>query len=148
MDEPDYDDPEFEERWCKQQNARVENYLRSQGVEHGRVGEWPAWHVVPYVAVWAIESRVRPGSIGWWAISGDLPTDYVTAADLEPPQHPRKAAQAFADRCLKLVDAWSKGLDYEGIQIGDRRSREKLAPLLETRAKLLTDFADDDSLWD
>ena len=68
MDEPDYDDPEFEERSCKQQNARVENYLRSQGVEHGRVGEWPAWHVVPYVAVWAIESRVRPGSIGWWAI--------------------------------------------------------------------------------
>ena len=75
----------FEERWCKQQNVRVENYLRSQGVEHGRVGEWPAWHVVPYVAVWAIESRVRPGSIGWWAISGDLPTDYVTAADLSLP---------------------------------------------------------------
>ena len=36
------------------------------------------------------QSRVRPGSIGWWAISGDLPTDYVTAADLEPPGAPEK----------------------------------------------------------
>jgi hypothetical protein len=103
--------------------------------------------VAPYVSVWAIESRARPGWIGWWVISGDLPTDYVPAADLEPPQHPRKAVQAIADRWLKVVDAWSKGLDHEGIQIGDPCSREKLAPLLETRAKLLADLADDDSLW-
>jgi hypothetical protein len=149
MDDLDYDDPEVEERWCEQQRQSVADYFHSQGVQHGRIGEWPAWHLAPYVSVWAIESRMRPEWIGWWVICGDLPTDYILAADIEYPQHPRKAIRAIAERWLKLLDAWSKGLDeYEGFRIGDRHSRQELAPLLEARAKLLIDFADDDGLWE
>lgn len=144
-----YDDPDVEERWCEQQRQCVADYLRSQDVQHGRIGEWPAWHVVPYVSVWAIESHAQPEWIGWWVIGGDLPTDYISAAEIEPPQHPRKAIRAIAERWLKLVDAWSKGLDdYEGLMIGNRHSRQELAPLLEARARLLIDFANDDSLWE
>jgi hypothetical protein len=148
MDEPDYDDPEVEERWCAEKRQCVAEYLRSQGVEHGRIGEWPAWHLAPYVSIWAIESRDRPEWIGWWAICGDLPTGYISSADVEPPQHPRKAIRAIAQFWLKVVDAWSHGLEYEGYRIGGPYSHQELAPLLEARAKLLIDFADDESLWD
>jgi hypothetical protein len=147
MDKQNYDDPETEERWCEQQRQCVADYLRSQGVEHGRIGEWPAWHVAPYVSIWAIESLDRPEWIGWWVICGDLPTDYISAADVEPPQHPRKAIRAIAQFWLKVVDAWNHNLDYEGFQIGGHHSHQELAPLLGARAKLLIDYADDDSLW-
>jgi hypothetical protein len=83
MTKEDYDDPEVEERWCEQQRVAVNEYLQSQGVKHGRVGDWPAWHVAPYVSIWAIESVNRPEWIGWWVICGDLPTDYISASDIE-----------------------------------------------------------------
>ena len=148
MHSPDYDNPNAEERWCKEQRAVVADYLHSQEVKHGRVGDWPAWHVAPYVSIWAIESVARPGWIGWWAISGDLPTDYISSADVKPPQHPRKAIRVIAERWLKQAKAWNEGRDYEGIRIAGSHSHRELAPLLETRAKLLIDWADDDSLWE
>jgi hypothetical protein len=147
MGEPDYDDPDVEERWCDAQRAIVGDYLRSQQVEHGRIGDWPAWHVAPYVSIWAIESVARPEWIGWWVICGDLPTDYISSADVRPPQHPRKALRVIAEQWLKYVEAWNDGRECEGFRIAGADSHKELAPLLETRAKLLTKWADDDSLW-
>ena len=147
METPDYDDPEAERLWCDHQRHQVTEYLRTQGVEHWRVGDWPAWHVAPYVSIWAIESLIRPEWIGWWAISGDLPSDYISAADIESPQHPRKALRAIAELWLDVVRAWNVGREYEGFTIaGGHRDRE-LAPLLESRAKVIIDWTDDDSLW-
>lgn len=144
--EPDYDDPEVEARWCDGQRDVVTRYLRAQRLEHGRIGESPAWHMVPYVAVWAVESVARPGWVGWWAISGDLPTDYVSAADVSP-RTPRAALRVFAENWLALVTAWREGRDVENTTLGDPDSRAELAPLLESRARLLLELADDDSVW-
>jgi hypothetical protein len=69
-----------EEKWCAECRRQVRRYLAGESVQHGRIGSWPAWHVAPYVSVWAIESRARPGCVGWWAICGDVPTDYESAA--------------------------------------------------------------------
>jgi Domain of unknown function (DUF4826) len=74
-------DDQTEESWCNAQRDAVANYLRSQRLEHGEIGDWPAWHVAGCVAIWAVESKARPEWIGWWVISGDLPTDYCSAAD-------------------------------------------------------------------
>ena len=148
MSEPDYDDPLVEERWCTAQQKIVADYLRSQEVKHGRIGEWPAWHVAPYVSIWAIESFARPEWIGWWVICGDLPADYISSADVQPPQHPRKAVRVFAQNWLELDKAWREGREIENTRIGDPSSREELGPLLESRAKLLMEWADDDSLWE
>jgi hypothetical protein len=147
MAHPDFDDPAVEDRWCDEQRNRVADYLRCQNVEHGRIGDWPAWHVAPHVSIWAIESVVRPNWIGWWAICGDLPTDYISAADVESPQHPRLAIRAIAQRWLKLVEAGSGGRDCEDIRIAGPHSMQELAPLLESRARLLIAWADDESLW-
>lgn len=109
MDELDDPARATEERWCDEQRACVADHLRSEGVKHGRIGDWPAWYVAPCVSIWAVESLARPEWIGWWVISGDLPTDYISSADVLPPQHPQKAIRAFAERWLKQVQAWNEG---------------------------------------
>jgi hypothetical protein len=147
MNTKDYDDPEIEERWCEQQRAVVTDYLQSQRVKHKSVGDWPAWHVAPYVSIWAIESYKNPEWIGWWVICGDLPTDYISAADIEPPQHPRKAIKAIAERWLRYVDESKKGKHPSDYIIGKPESFDELAPLLEKRANLLIEWAQDDSFW-
>jgi hypothetical protein len=144
----DYDNPDVEECWCSEQKVIVTDYLHSQKLKHGRIGEWPAWHVAPYVSIWAIESLARPEWIGWWVICGDLPTDYISSADVSPPQHPRKAMRVFAGNWLQVVAAWKEGREVDNIRIGDSKSHEELRPLLESRAKLLMEWADDDSLWE
>jgi hypothetical protein len=44
-----YEDPEIEEKWCAERRSEVVSYLISERVEHGEIGEWPAWHLAPYV---------------------------------------------------------------------------------------------------
>jgi hypothetical protein len=145
MTGPDYDDPAVEEQWCGERRADVERYLLGEGVEHGRIGEWPAWHVAPYVSVWAIESKVKPGWVGWWAICGDLPTDYISAGRIK---HPRKALQAIADRWLRHCDLVRSGGKSSEFSIGGSEGTPAdLLPLLETRAAMLASWAQDDSMW-
>lgn len=145
---PDYDDPVIEEQWCERQRVRIADYLQSENVVHGRIGDWPAWHIAPYVAIWAIESVRQPDWIGWWAISGDLPTDYISATDVESPQRPRKALRAIAERWLRQVAAWKEGRCLDGMRIAGAHSYAELAPLLEARAALCKEWTEDDSLWD
>jgi len=148
VNKPDYDDPEVQNRWCEHQRTVVSDYLRSQEVKHGSISECPAWHVAPYVALWAIESLARPGSIGWWVISGDLPTDYISSADVANSQHPRMAIRAIAERWLKNVNAWNTDEDYSEIKISANLPRAELASLLKPRAELLIKWVDDDEMWD
>jgi len=88
-----FDDPAQEEKWCEERRAEVAAYLKAEGVSHGRIGEWPEWHVAPYASIWAIESAARPEWVGWWVICGDLPTDYVSADTIK---HPRDAMLAIS----------------------------------------------------
>src|SRR5688572_11663462 len=64
--------------WIALQREVVTRYLTTQGVEHGGLSLDPRWFVSPYVALWAVRSKSNPDLVGWWAISGDLPTDYMT----------------------------------------------------------------------
>jgi hypothetical protein len=67
---------------------------------------------------------------------------------IEPPQHPRKAIKAIAERWLSYVDENNKGRKPENCGIGKQESFEELAPLLAKKANLLLEWAQDDSLWD
>jgi hypothetical protein len=146
MNSPDHENPAADERWCADRRAEVARYLAAQGVEHGRIGEWPAWHVAPYVSVWAIESKLRPGWVGWWVICGDLPTDYVSAGEI---RHPRAAMQAIADSWLRYCQSVRSGAATVELSIGIvERAPLELVPLLEARAEMLANWAQDDSLWD
>jgi hypothetical protein len=134
-----------EEKWCAERRAHVTEYLAGERVEHGRVGDWPAWHLAPYVSIWAIESKKNRNSVGWWVISGDLPTDYVSAKDAKDP---REAMCAIAKRWLVQAASMKEGKTLPGMQLGRTEDRESLAPLLESKASTLLKWANDDAVWD
>ncbi|MGH8443938.1 MAG: DUF4826 family protein [Solimonas sp.] len=139
------DTPAGEERWCDECRGRIVAYLKREAVHHGRVGERPAWHVAPYVSIWAIESGTMSDAIGWWVICGDLPTDYVSGHGIA---HPREALRAFVRRWSAFVAAEQRGESLEDWCIGDGSRHAELAPMLESRARLLLEWADDDSCWE
>lgn len=145
MVEESSDNPTADDRWCAERRAEVGRYLAGEGVEHGRIGECPAWHVAPYVSIWAIESKANPGSVGWWVICGDLPTDYVSADRIK---HPRDALRVIADQWRLLCAAARSGAKASDMWIGHARAiSPALIPLLEARAAVLTEWAESPSIW-
>lgn len=141
----DFENPEVVERWCAEQRAQVKNYLNEQKTDHGEIGAWPAWHVAPIVAVWAIESKITPGCVGWWAISGDAPTDYISA---DKAKHPRDALRLFSEVWAEVSGFMLRGESHPTIKIGTPEDWPKLANLLKRRAYLLAQFAEDDAVWE
>lgn len=136
---------EAEELWCTEQRQVVTDYLNREGLTSAHVGQWPAWHVAPSIAVWAIESQSRPGWVGWWALSGDLPTDYTTClAERTPRQALRDIGQKWSD-AAKL---WASGKRCESFSLGSSEQECELAPMLAARATTLLDWASDDDLWE
>lgn len=145
MSSPNYDDPGIEEKWCNERRTEVAVYLKFEGVTHGRIGEWPAWHIAPYVSIWAIESASRPERIGWWVICGDLPTDYVSA---EKVKHPREAMRSVAERWLDVAEYMGRGEQHPSNNIGSPESWPQLGPLLKFRAQLMAKWVKDDEAWE
>lgn len=141
------DDTEMDEEraWVAAERRKVMTYLESQKCFHAGVGEWPAFHIDPYVALWAVQSPTHSGRIGWWAISGDLPTDYMSSAS---GYHPRDALRHFSSEWLAASEAMEKGVPYEGVKIGKPELWPKMAPLLRKRAGILREYADDDGWWE
>ncbi len=145
MDDDDDDDDlteAEEEAWCDEQRSEVVRYLSEQpGLARGEVGEWPAWHIAPYVAIWAIESLAAPGSVGWWAISGDLPCDYCAAAP--DCNNPRRAMRRLAESWLAQLASTEPGAET----IGDSRLPADFSDLLRSRAEFLLEMVADEELW-
>src|SRR5215472_2944357 len=131
-----------EEAWCAARRLEVSKYLATEAARHGttfgQVGDWPAWHVEPYVSVWAVESVRSPGWVGWWVICGDFPTDYVSRSGLD---HPRAAVRAIATRWLEYAPYLRAGQPHPNVKMGSGAPDPELAHLLESRAKLLLDWA-------
>jgi hypothetical protein len=141
----DYDDDEVDARWCAERRDEIAEYLQREGLAHGHIGTYPAWHVAPYVSVWAIESLASPGNVGWWAISGDLPNDYVSADGVKTP---RDAVRVIASLWQEAADFMSRGEEHPRFRIGSGHRDQELAPLLASRAELLLDWVDDAELWE
>ena len=137
-------DDENEEAWVNSQRAVVAAYLKQEKVQHGEIAEWPAWHCQPVLAVWAIESRTSPGRVGWWAISGDIPTDYVSFADAD---HPREVVRHFARHWAELSDFMIRGERHSESNIGTPDQWPELGQLLQRRSNMLKDLAEDHSVW-
>jgi Domain of unknown function (DUF4826) len=139
------DDPlSSEDEGIANERMRVEEYLRRHGVDHLGVGEFPAFHVQPYLALWAVQSKKSPGWIGWWAISGDLPTDYISSNE---GRHPREALHAFAGHWVKAANAMLDGKKYADYSIGTPEQWPELGKLLKRRARVIRRFAADETLW-
>jgi hypothetical protein len=141
----DYDDPVIEAAWCHARRKEVIDYLQQQNVIHGQVGEWPAWHVAPYVSIWAVESHATPGKLGWWVICGDLPTDSLSAASVK---HPREAMRAFGQLWQEYASYMTRGEPHPTTCIGSAAEWPALGPLLNTRGQMLLQWANDETIWE
>lgn len=141
----DYDDPEVDAQWCAERRHEVTEYLHGEGLAFGQVGDVPAWHVAPYVSVWAIESLIDPGLGGWWAISGDMPNDYVSA---EGVTSPREAVHAIATLWQEAAQYMSRGEKHPTFRIGSGSRDDEFAPMLGSRAELLLEWVGDAEVWE
>lgn len=134
------DDPE-DAAWLAEQRQTVIDYLASQRCEHYGVSLEPRWFLSPYVAVWAVRSKTNPDTVGWWAVSGDLPTDYLSADN-----HLRSSGDvlcAFANKWRAAAEQMKDGKYLNGYTVGDPSRAKELAPLLKSRADLLQEFGED-----
>lgn len=141
----DYDDPKIEEQWCLERRNEVTTYLARERVAHGQVGDWPAWHLAPYVSIWAIESLAKPGWVSWWVICGDLPTDYLSA---DTTKHPRDALLGFVSRWREAAELMACGESLPGFSVGPPEEWPSLSQMLSSRAELLQSMVADTRLWD
>jgi hypothetical protein len=82
--------------------------------------------------------------VGWRVISGDLPTDYVSA---ETIKHPRDAMRAIAELWSEAASHMERGISHPTFRVGTSNNQSELAPLLANRATLLLEWAGDDSFW-
>lgn len=133
-----------EDQWLIDQRRLVEDYLSDQGILFPAIDEVPAFQVYPYLALWAVESKKAPGSIGWWAISGDLPTDYLSRGD---GREPREALMAFARNWAELAECMMRGEAHPECRIGMPEDWPKLGNLLMRRAEMIRDISEDDAIW-
>ena len=139
------DADQAEEDWVASEREKVIDYLSQQGCQHAGVGEWPAFHVDPYLAIWAVQSLKSEGKIGWWAISGDLPTDYMSRGSAH---HPRDAMRYFGSAWNAICDAMAAGIRRDGYMVGRHEDWPELEPLLRKRAGMLLKWAEDDEIWE
>lgn len=113
------DDAGRDAAWIRQQRASLLRYLADAHVDHTGVAETPAWLVAPYVAIWSIGSKKRPGAIGWWAISGDVPTDFAFSNEI---RNARMAMRVFSRRWKKASKRMAAGEQPDGFVIGPREA--------------------------
>jgi hypothetical protein len=123
--------------WAALQRDAVEAYLQTQGCEHAGVSLEPRWYLSPYLALWAVRSKANPDLVGWWAISGDVPADYMTAT--RELRSTADVLAAFGAQWSRAAEAMSRG-KYAGI--GKPETVTELAPLLSTRARMLQELSE------
>ncbi len=131
--------------WVGKNRKIVFYYLEGQGIENPSVAEWPAFEVAPHFGIWAIESKEVAGKIGWWAFSGDCPTDYVTE---DGKCHPRAALQNLLLGWESYIPDMKEGRQPPGVKFGDGSNLKELGDLLEARVEVLRGWLNDDELWE
>lgn len=145
MERIDYDDPRIEAHWLTEQREVVVAYLSGQAVSHGGIPTAPEWFVAPYVSIWRVISGINPPVTGWWAISGDLPTDYLSSHDAADA---RQAMREFARRWQTAAESMKRGEEPSEVRIGAPDEWPMLGDLLERRATLLWNWSGDDTQWE
>lgn len=146
--EPPGADDEDEERgarlraWLSEGRAAVQGSLARGKVAHGGVSAAPVWAAAPMLALWAVRGAGAGARVGWWAVAGDVPTDYVAADGVPDARH---ALAAFAARWRDVADQMARG---EARPAADRPADWRaLSALLRRRADTLARWAGDPSVW-
>ncbi len=134
-----------EDAWLTEQQSVAAIYLEREGIPNPELGEEPAFHVSPYVSLWAVRAKKNPNAVGWWVIAGDLPTDFVSAGDAKEP---RDAIAAFARLWEEAARHMLRGEDHPKFSIGRPENRRELGDLLRRRSAVLKSYSENETLWE
>jgi len=143
MTSPDYDDPVVEAAWFQTARKHIGEYLHRQRVPSDHLPAGPVWAVVPYVSLWHVLGT-RTRTPAFWAIYGDLPTDFIPF-DTAPTA--RDALRAFGERWDTVSEDLLAGRQHPTIHIGNPSELGQLGALLPARAAILRQWASDSDLW-
>lgn len=123
-------------QWAREQFQKANRFLAEKGIIPNKVMVAESRYFAPYVAVWKI-AATRPSKAVYWVISGDLPTDLVSA----------DAAKDAREVLRHFSLAWQ--LKAENlIQNGLRDNTQKqYAGLLISRAESLFGMYQDEKIW-
>ncbi|MGI2261538.1 DUF4826 family protein [Shewanella sp. GXUN23E] len=128
---------QMQQQWVREQFQKANKFLAEKGVIPGKVLTDQSRYLVPFVAVWKMEAS-QPKKHQYWVISGDLPTDYVSA-DVAPTA--REAIKHFSLTWqLKAENLIQSGVVRDPTQA-------KFANLLVARAQSLYKMQEDEKLW-
>ncbi len=130
--------------WMEEERRKAIDYLAAEDCKHGGVAEWPAFHVDLHLALWAVESTRHAGRVGWWVISGDVPTDYMSSSDGE---HPQDALRYFAAEWMEMAGYMRRGEEHPTMAMGNPEDWPEIAELLEQRSQILEEYAADEAVW-
>ena len=133
-----------EEKWIAEEREKVIAYLDFQNCRHAGVEKWPTFHVEPDLALWAVQSIHHSGRVGWWAISGDVPTDYMSSTLGE---YPRDALRHFSEIWADVADHMRRGKAHPTMDMGTPDEWPDLAEMLQHRADALAEYASEDG-WE
>lgn len=134
-----------DENWVRDERQKVVDYLKLEGCRHAGVADWPTFYVGTHLALWAVQSTKHVGRIGWWVISGDVPTDYMSSSDGELPQD---ALRFFADQWAEMADCMKRGVPHPTIEMGDPEEWPQAGEILAEWVGILEEYADDPTIWD
>jgi hypothetical protein len=101
--------------------------------------------VAPHFGIWCVESKKQKGKIGWWAFSGDCPTDYVSE---DGQCHPRAALRNLVEKWKIHIPYMQAGQQPPDVKFGDGTDIKGLGDFLEKRVGILEGWLADDELWE
>ena len=133
-------DDSAEAGWLADERRKVMDFLRDEGCRHAGVADWPAFQLSPHLALWAVLSPLHAGRVGWWAISGDVPTDYMSSSDGE---HPADALRYFSSQWKEVAGYLRRGEPHPTLDFGDPQNAPAIAEELEERAAALLKLAEE-----
>jgi len=140
-----YDDPAYLEAWWAECRAKLLKKLSVDDIIHGAISHQPLSYAPDIACVCAIARLNDPEIVEWWAICGDVPTTYLSAADIPDP---RTFLRVVSQRWRAATEAMEHGNPSAELTIGSPKDWPRLIPMLRRRADILEDWADDDAAWE
>lgn len=126
---------EEQRNWIREQFQKANAYLVEKGIMTDRILTKESRYLVPYIAVWKFS--VQGTTEKAWAISGDVPTDHISANGAKDA---RDALRYFCYR-------WQ----YKAEQIMQNEeaneTEKEFASLLVKNAEKFYPLTEDDKLW-
>ena len=125
------------QEWVRTQFQKANRFLAEKGVIPSKVLADESRYLAPYMAIWKMESK-RPSNKTYWAMSGDLPSDFVDV----------KVAATARDAVRHFSMMWQMQAENL-VRSGATRdaTQAKFAQLLVSRAESLYRMHNDDKLW-